>query len=101
MGIVLALGEYPNHNESTKIYHYLRAGLPVVCESSFPNQKIIEETNLGFIVENGDMASMAEKIEETARKRWDRKPAIRTILSKHTWDHRAQIYDRLIKADLG
>ena len=99
-GIVLALGKYSNQNESTKIYHYLRAGLPVVCESGFPNQEMILKTNLGFIVENGNMALMAEKIKEAVRKRWNEKLAVRTILTQHTWDHRVQIYDRLIKADL-
>lgn len=101
VGIVLALGKYPNHNESTKIYHYLRVGLPVVCESGFSNQNIIKETESGSVVENGNMALMAEKIAEVAHKRWSKWPAIRTIMEYHTWDHRAQIYDRLIKADLG
>ncbi len=98
-GIVLALGEHPNQNESTKIYHYLRAGLPVICESGFPNENVIEEAGLGFVVENGNLDLMAEKIEEAVRSNWDKQHAIQYILSSHTWEKRAEKYHDLFKTD--
>lgn len=97
VGIVLALGRNPNHNESTKIYHYLRAGLPVVCESGFPNEGLITRVRLGFIVPNGDMEAMAARIEEAARARWDKRRAVRAILKGHTWDERAARYERALR----
>jgi len=100
VGIVLPAGEFSQNNESSKIYHYLRAGLPVVAESGFPNQNLITESGLGFIAENGNYELMAEKIAEAADRNWDRKSAVGYILSRHTWDKRAAIYDKVIKEEL-
>jgi len=101
VGIVVALGKFPNDNESTKIYHYLRAGLPAVVESGFPNQDIVTEAGLGFIVENGNMELMAQKIEEAANREWDRDRAVKYILDNHTWDKRVEVYDKIIKEKFG
>jgi len=99
VGLVLGQGNV-QHNESSKIYYYLRTGLPVVSESSVPNNHIIEEAALGFVASYGDDQTMAEMIEAAAYKRWDRASAVDYILKNHTWDNRAQIYDRVIKAEL-
>jgi len=96
VGVVLAFGPEPNHNESTKIYHYLRVGLPTVCEAGFPNQGLVEEARLGAVVVNGDMDAMAEEVHRCARAAWDRDAAIRFVLEQHTWDARARIYHHLI-----
>jgi len=86
-----------HHNESTKIYHYLRAGLPVISEAGLPNASLITESRLGFVVENGNLELMAHKIVEAANKHWDRDYAINYILKHHTWDKRAEVYDKTIK----
>jgi glycosyltransferase involved in cell wall biosynthesis len=96
VGIVVAAGSFMHNNESTKIYYYLRAGLPVVSEAGFPNDDIVRESHLGFVVENGHPELMAEKVVEAAKTRWDRERAIQFILAHHTWDHRAGVYEKLI-----
>ncbi|GBE01280.1 hypothetical protein BMS3Bbin06_01259 [bacterium BMS3Bbin06] len=96
-GVVVAAGGFMHNNESSKIYHYLRAGLPVVSESGFPNDHIVRESRLGFAVENGNMELMAEKIHEAADKDWDRDYAVSYILNNHTWDKRAEVYNGIIK----
>lgn len=96
VGIVVSAGTYMHNNESTKIYHYLRVGLPIVSEAGFPNDSVIEESQLGFVVENGNLEVMAEKIVEAAGKNWEREQAIRYILDHHTWEKRVEAYDRLI-----
>lgn len=98
VGVVVAAGPFMHNNESTKIYYYLRAGLPVVSEAGFPNDDIVREARLGFVVENGNAEMMAEKVVEAAKTRWDREQAIRFILAHHTWDHRAEVYDRILRA---
>lgn len=100
VGVVVSSGKFHHNNESSKIYHYLRAGLPVVSEAGFPNDFLIHETKLGFSVESGNMELMAKKIVEAARTRWDRQSAVRYILDHHTWENRVQTYDRLIKEEL-
>ena len=96
VGIVLAQGEV-QHNESSKIYYYLRAGLPVVSEEPVPNNNVIREANLGFIVEYNDSKTMAERIEEAVHKKWDRQGTIEYMLKYHTWDIRVQRYYQLIE----
>jgi glycosyltransferase involved in cell wall biosynthesis len=98
VGVELVKGEkFMHNNESSKVYHYLRAGLPVVSEEGLPNNDLIEKARLGFVVKNSDLELMAQKIEEAAHSNWDRTYAINYILDNHTWDKRAEIYDKIIK----
>ena len=97
VGVVVSAGRFMHNNESSKIYHYLRAGLPVVSESGFPNDHVIAESKLGFLVENGNLELMAQRIEEAANKDWDRDYAVNYILENHTWDKRVEIYDKIIR----
>jgi len=96
VGIVVSAGIHHN-NESSKIYHYLRAGLPVVSEAGFPNDNVVREARLGFVTENGNLEQMAAKIEHAASEAWDREHAIRYIVNNHTWDKRVEVYDALLK----
>jgi glycosyltransferase involved in cell wall biosynthesis len=98
VGIVVSAGKFQHNNESSKIYHYLRAGLPVVSEAGFPNDNVVAEARLGFVVENGNLGLMAEKIEEAAHKNWDRDRAVAYILNNHTWDKRVEVYDTILKS---
>lgn len=97
VGVVVSAGNFMHNNESSKVYHYLRVGLPVVSESGFPNERIITESKLGFIVESGNLGLIAQKIGEAARSNWDREYAINYIRNNHTWDKRVEIYDRFIE----
>jgi glycosyltransferase involved in cell wall biosynthesis len=100
VGVVVAAGASMHNNESSKIYYYLRAGLPIVSEKGFPNDYVIAESKLGFCVENGDLELMADKIEEAVHSEWDRDFAIRYVLENHTWERRAAVYDKLIRSTL-
>jgi glycosyltransferase involved in cell wall biosynthesis len=97
VGVVLTAGGPMHNNESTKIYHYLRAGLPVVSEAGFPNDHVVRESGLGHVVENGELNQMADRILESVHALWDRERAIRYILAHHTWEKRAEIYDRILR----
>ena len=101
VGVVVCSGKFQHNNESSKIYHYLRAGLPVVSEAGFPNDYLVRDSKLGFVVESSDMNAMAEKIAEAANKNWDRDFAIRYILDNHTWDKRVEVYDRILRKEFG
>jgi glycosyltransferase involved in cell wall biosynthesis len=96
-GLVVSAGSHMHNNESSKIYHYLRAGLPVVSERGFPNDYLIEESRLGFSCKSGDMELLAETIEQAVHTKWDRNSAIQYILNHHTWDSRVDCYDKLIR----
>jgi hypothetical protein len=96
VGVVVSAGIHHN-NESSKIYHYLRAGLPVVSEAGFPNDNVVSEAGLGFVTENGNLELMADNIATAARRSWDRAYAVNYILGHHTWDKRVELYDALLK----
>jgi hypothetical protein len=99
VGIVLAQGTV-QHNESSKIYYYLRTGLPVVSEQPVPNNHIIQEAGLGFISNYADDRMMADMVEEAVHRRWERDQAVKYMLDNHTWDKRIDVYDPLIKREL-
>jgi hypothetical protein len=97
VGVVVTAGGRMHNNESTKIYHYLRAGLPVVSEAGFPNDHVVRESGLGHVVENGELELMASQIVEAVHAPWDRERAICYILAHHTWEKRAEVYDRILR----
>jgi glycosyltransferase involved in cell wall biosynthesis len=100
IGVVVSAGKSMHNNESSKIYHYLRAGLPVVSESGFPNDYVVRESRCGIVVESGDMSALARAVLTAATTKWDRRHAVRYILQNHTWARRAALYDRLIQYQL-
>ena len=96
VGVVVASGSFSHNNESTKIYHYLRVGLPVVSEAGFPNDGVVTDSRLGFVVENGNMEAMAAKAVEAADRAWDRDFAICYVLQSHTWAKRVETYAAML-----
>jgi glycosyltransferase involved in cell wall biosynthesis len=100
VGIALAQGPI-QHNESSKIYYYLRAGLPVVSESPIPNNDLIRETGCGIIAPYGDDERMADLVETAVSRKWPKEEAARFMVENHTWDHRARVYDELIRREFG
>src|SRR5262245_17668525 len=101
VGIVVSAGMFMHNNESSKIYHYLRAGLPVVSESGFPNDYVVHESRCGIVVRSGDMSALADAALTAARTTWDRAYAERYILENHTWDKRVTVYNQLLRRELG
>ncbi len=96
VGIVVSAGSFMHNNESTKIYHYLRAGLPMVSEAGFPNDDVVTASGLGEVVPSGDLPHMAARILAAARAPWDRERGRRFILEHHTWDVRAESYRQVL-----
>jgi glycosyltransferase involved in cell wall biosynthesis len=101
VGIVVSAGPFMHNNESSKIYHYLRTGLPVVSESGFPNDYLVRESRCGIVVQSGDMSALADAVLRAAQTTWDRAYAKHYILENHTWDKRVTVYDQLVRHELG
>jgi len=99
VGIALAQGPIQD-NESSKIYYYLRTGLPVVAEASIPNCALIQAAECGIVTPYGDDERMAASIETSVNTTWDQEAAVRYTLENHTWDQRALAYDRVIRERL-
>ena len=100
VGIVLARGAV-QIDDASKLYYYLRAGLPVVSEAPVPNNHLITESGLGYIAPYNDDVAMVEMIEAAARRSWDGRGAQGYVLAHHTWEHRARVYERILSAEFG
>jgi hypothetical protein len=98
VGLVLAQGPV-QHNESSKIYYYLRTGLPVVSERPVPNNYLIAESGCGLIAEYGDDRVLADMVEAAAWRDWDTQAAMQYTLQHHTWERRVAVYDEVLAAE--
>jgi hypothetical protein len=96
VGIVVSAGAFMHNNESTKLYHYLRAGLPVVSERGFPNDHVLTDSGGGVLIGDEDMVEMARRIRAEAQAQRPMLRAVRHVLERHTWDHRAERYRAVI-----
>jgi glycosyltransferase involved in cell wall biosynthesis len=98
VGLVFAEGPV-QVNDSSKIYHYLRTGLPVVSEAPVPNNDVITHSGCGVVVPYDDDRALVERVELAIHHAWDRPAAIEYVLAHHTWNHRVATYvDRIVHA---
>jgi hypothetical protein len=97
VGVVVSAGPFMHNNESTKIYHYLRAGLPMVTESGFPNEHVAVESGLAEVVRAGAIGEMAAQVRRLAAEPRDRDRAVSYILGRHTWEHRVETYGEVLR----
>ncbi len=76
-------------NESSKIYYYLRTGLPVVCERGVPNAWLIEQTGLGAMVDYDNVEDFARTVVHVAREMPKDEQVAEYMAREHSWDARA------------
>jgi hypothetical protein len=98
IGLALATGPHPFDNDLSKIYNYLRGGLPVLSESPVVNTDLIQQTELGRIFHFGDMDNLlaqAMALLTHPPSPEKRKAAMHFMASKHAWEHRVETYIKL------
>jgi glycosyltransferase involved in cell wall biosynthesis len=96
-GLVLAQGSV-QHNESSKIYEYLRSGLPVVSEAPVPNNAVILQAGLGYVADFMDDDHISSLLEQAVNTQWDRQAALAYMVDNHTWDKRVSVYHSIIES---
>jgi hypothetical protein len=99
VGLVLAQGQM-QHNESSKLYYYLRTGLPVVSEAPVPNNFLIDSTGMGYVADYGDDRMLADLVESAIHREWPRRQGIQYVVTHHSWQQRVETYDEVIRAGL-
>jgi hypothetical protein len=94
VGVVLAEGPVDN-NEKSRIYYYLRMGLPTVCERPVANHTLVDATGHGLVVDYGSVEAIADAAAQlVARPPWT--PGLADFMvTHHSWDVRAASYDAL------
>ena len=99
VGIAIAPSPYIFENETSKIYYYLRVGLPTVSEDRIPNNNLIEYTKFGSVFPYSNNKIAAEMITKTGSSKTKSNLADSTIkymLENHSWDVRAKYLDEVI-----
>ncbi|MGE3171750.1 MAG: glycosyltransferase [Planctomycetota bacterium] len=97
-GIALAPSEHAFESELSKIYYYLRGGLPVVTESPVPNKTVIDECAHGAVAAYDDMDDLVDKTRSALHLE-PRSPAVMNYMAEHhSWSQRAKVYDDALQA---
>jgi len=99
LGLALATGPYPFDNDITKIFNYLRAGLPVLSEEPIVNNSLIAELDYGRIFSFDDPGDMVIKAKELLNSDQKSKSCkIMEFMAKnHSWDNRVDAYSGLFR----
>ncbi|MBF7096121.1 glycosyltransferase [Alkalibacter mobilis] len=98
--IPLKRSEYNDLAVSVKLFEYMSYGLPVVSTDCTEMARIINENNIGVVVE-ADPDSMADAIiklyDDRDKLESLKKQTISALASKHLWEHRVKsIEDSLL-----
>jgi hypothetical protein len=103
MGIAPAAGPHPFDNDISKIYTYLRGGLPVLAEERIANNHLIARTHLGSTFAYGNATDMAAKAVDLLER-----PPIRCkefamalMAREHCWEQRVTVLLDLFHKVLG
>ena len=99
VGLVLAQGP-TQHNESSKLYYYLRSGLPVVSEEPVPNNFLIHTTGMGHVADYGHDRLIVDMVESAIYREWPRREGIEYVVKNHSWDRRVETYAEVIRVSL-
>ncbi len=103
-GLALAVGPEPFDNDSSKVVHYLRAGLPVLCEAPILQGPLVGQLAMGRLCPHGQAGVMARTLLDlldhpppAARRR-----AARGHMARHcSWPGTARVYVQLFARLLG
>lgn len=89
-GLALAAGPHPFDNDLSKIYSYLRGGLPVLAEERLANNHLLRRTQFGRLFAYGDGADMAARaVDLLAHPPTSRRQTTMAFMAKeHSWERR-------------
>lgn len=99
VGLAIAPGPLAFENETSKLYYYLRVGLPVACEERISNADLVTDVKWGSVFSYGDAQSAADVILSLGRRRFSqqsRNAMIRRLICNHSWSARARTLKTII-----
>ncbi len=97
VGLSFACTQNDYENESSKIYYYLRAGLPVVAEEHLPNAHVVTDSGGGEVFQYYDFDDLEDKILKTIETPPQRQRIAGYMLANHTWSKRVAVYHKEIQ----
>lgn len=102
-GLALATANLAFDNDVSKVYNYLRGGLPVLCEEPILQTELVKETGLGAAFPFGSEEAMEKKGHGLLDKPWKdkREATMKFMAREHSWDNRVETYVELFKELVG
>jgi glycosyltransferase involved in cell wall biosynthesis len=103
VGLALATGPHPFDNDVSKIFNYLRGGLPVLSEEPIVNNELIRQTGYGSTFTYGDVDDLVLRATElldhppVQKREW----VMDFMAEEHSWDTRVETYLALFREILG
>ncbi|MBM4327707.1 MAG: glycosyltransferase family 4 protein [Deltaproteobacteria bacterium] len=99
-GIALATGPHPFDNDISKIFDYLRGGLPVVSEEGILQNHLIERTGFGRIFAYDNVEELVSGVLEILeRPPIESKEQVMSFMAReHSWERRLEQYVALFQA---
>jgi len=98
-GLALATGPHPFDNDISKIYSYLRGGLPTLSEEPILNNKLVLGLEYGAVFPYGDIDALVSRCETILHnppleKRYQ---VMRRMAMEQSWDDRVVLYINLFE----
>jgi glycosyltransferase involved in cell wall biosynthesis len=102
IGLAVATGPYAFDNDVSKIFNYLRGGLPALSEEPIVNNDLIRQTGLGHIFRYGDVDDLVARAKQLLEHPPEtrRETVMRFMASEHSWDKRVDSYIELFESVL-
>ena len=99
IGLALATGPHAFDNDLSKIYNYLRGGLPVLSEEPVISNELIRQTGMGMICRHGDIDDLVSKANELLDRPplTKRESTMEWMASVHSWDNRVDSLLNLLR----
>jgi glycosyltransferase involved in cell wall biosynthesis len=99
LGLAFAASPHEFDNDISKIYTYLRGGLPVLSEERIVNNDLVRAVGWGLTFQFGDTADLREKALTliNAPPRGDPAEVREYMAARHSWDRRVDIYVNLFR----
>ncbi len=104
VGLALATGPHAFDNDLSKMFYYLRGGLPVVSEDTVCTNYLLEETSYGEIVPFNNLSVLGERVLKLVRNPppVSKQKIMDYMALHHSWENRVekllQLLDRVISA---
>ncbi len=102
LGLALATGPHAFDNDVSKMFDYLRGGLPVLSEEHILTNELVGQTGFGQIFSYGSVEDLVSKAKELLKNSpaERRERVMKFMATEHSWDRRVEAYEAFLKETL-
>lgn len=99
VGLALATGPHPFDNDLSKMFHYLRGGLPVLSEDTVYTNYLLQETSYGEIAPFGNLEALRQGLQRLLRNPppGPKEAVMEYMARRHSWENRVDTLLSLLR----